>query len=520
MEGVIGEFGLNFYRSRHDAPKAKEYGATAYNAFARWGANGLLRKLTAMYPEQISPNSDEQLGISADTASNEISTRKTALDFSTVLKASQTISGEIVLGKLLMKMMSIVMENAGAQKGFMVLDQGGKLLVEAQAMIDDSEVRVLQSIPVESHEGLSVSMVTYVARTKEPLILNNAAYEGSFTNDPYVVKHKPKSILCCPILNQGKLSAILYLENNLAIGAFTAERLETLNIISAQVAISIDNAKLYENLEQKVRERTKELQEARDALWGEMQLAKKIQSVLLPKEPTIKGYTVAASMEPAAEVGGDYYDVINCKGRDWIVIGDVSGHGVTAGLVMMMTQTAIHNTLAQNPDISPSQMLETINRTIAENIQKMEEAKFITITVLATSEGGAILYSGLHQDIMVYRAKSKEVEMVETNGVWLGAYDDVQGMLRDETFTLNPDDVMLLYTDGITEAWEKDSSIESRYPGRTMFGVARLREVLRRHGGLSPREIQAAIVQALAGYTTNDDMTLLILKRSNGMSHE
>jgi len=220
------------------------------------------------------------------------------------------------------------------------------------------------------------------------------------------------------------------------------------------------------NLEQRVQERTEELQsameeleamnqrlsETKDALWGEMQLAKKIQTVLLPRRPAIAGYEIAAHMEPAGEVGGDYYDIINVDGGDWVVVGDVSGHGVSAGLVMMMVQTSIHVALDQNPDMNPAQLLTLINRTIADNISRLGEDKYMTITVMAMHQKEMFFFSGLHQDIMVYRSMTKRVDMVETRGMWIGLVDNVSGMMENDTLSVGPGDVILVYTDGITEA--------------------------------------------------------------------
>ena len=188
------------------------------------------------------------------------------IDINTVVKASQAISVEVALGKLLAKMMKLVMENAGAQKGFLILEDNGKYLVEAEGTIENQAIIVLKGIPVDGHGGLSQSIVNYVVRTNRMLILNDAKGEGDFTQDPYVKKNKSKSILCSPIINQGKLTGILYLENNLSTGAFTQERLNILTILSSQMAISIENAKLYENLEDKVRERTAQLDKVNQKL--------------------------------------------------------------------------------------------------------------------------------------------------------------------------------------------------------------------------------------------------------------
>ena len=228
---------------------AKKYITASYYCYSRWGATAKLKQLRNNYPdlldsvESLSGKTYESLRTTLTTTSGSTSA---SLDISSVMKASQAIAGEIVLGNLLSKMMKIILENAGAQKCFIILEDRDKLLVEAEGSIGRKEVKVLESIPVETHGGLSAAIVNYVARTKETLILNDAASGGEFIDDSYVVKNKPKSILCSAILNRGKLSGILYMENNLATRAFTPERLEILNIFSSQIAMSIDNARLFE----------------------------------------------------------------------------------------------------------------------------------------------------------------------------------------------------------------------------------------------------------------------------------
>lgn len=248
----------------------------------------------------------------------------------------------------------------------------------------------------------------------------------------------------------------------------------------------------------------KNLTEARNALWGEMELAKKIQTILLPKEPKIPGYEITGYMKPADEVGGDYYDVINAEGRDWIVIGDVSGHGVHAGLIMMMVQTAIHQALDNIAHLSPAKILESINRVIYKNIQKLGEAKYMTITVFSYIEDGKFHFSGLHQDIIIYRSEKKEVELIETNGMWIGIMDEIGAMLDMQQLSLNPRDVMLLFTDGIVEATNEN---------KEMYSDKKLEQVFKELGHLPPKEIQDGILESLSGYTCNDDVTMIIFKR-------
>ncbi|MCP4135167.1 MAG: PP2C family protein-serine/threonine phosphatase [bacterium] len=257
-----------------------------------------------------------------------------------------------------------------------------------------------------------------------------------------------------------------------------------------------------------------ELREVSEQLWGEMELAKKIQTVLLPRKTNIEGYEIAAYMEPADEVGGDYYDIINVKGRDWIVIGDVSGHGVSAGLIMMMVQTSIHTVLSEGSSfLKPSELLVKINTVIRENIKKVAADKYMTITIFACLKEGEMIFSGLHEDIFIYRAKDSRVDYIETTGVWLGILDDINGMMSDSSLLLNAGDTMLIYTDGITESWKKGSVKGKRTPSSDMFGKEKLKDVLFTMGLASPEEIKNAILTELKNYKSHDDITMVVIRK-------
>ncbi len=280
------------------------------------------------------------------------------------------------------------------------------------------------------------------------------------------------------------------------------------------VSLRLYNRRLLaakKRLEQIVAERTRQVRQQKDqleaankALWGEMHLAKKIQTTLLPEQPKIPGYNITAFMRPADEVGGDYYDVINAKNADWIMIGDVSGHGVPAGLVMMMVQTSVRTALEIHRDASTDKVLAYVNRVISRNIQKLGESKYMTITVFSVQPDGKVFYSGLHQDILIYRADSRQVEQVHSRGMWIGILDDVQEITPVDELQLGPDDVMLLYTDGISEAMNEQEA---------MFSVAQLVELLTEYGTASVGEIEERILGAMKGYESDDDITLIVLKR-------
>lgn len=185
-----------------------------------------------------------------------------SLDTEAIIKASRMLSQEIRLEQLLARLMHIVIENAGAEKGLLIENRGGRLLLQAKGGVDSGKIETMQGAPIESVGEVPLSVVNYVARTETPVVLNDAFHDSSYAADPYISAHRAKSLLCLPIVHQGKLSGLLYLENNLTTHAFTPERLELLKALSSQAAISMENAALYADLERNIRE----LKEAEETL--------------------------------------------------------------------------------------------------------------------------------------------------------------------------------------------------------------------------------------------------------------
>ncbi|MEG4625014.1 AAA family ATPase [Microcoleus sp. w1-18aA5] len=277
-EALAHELAAKFYIEWGKEKIATVYLTDAYYAYARWGALAKVADLEKRYPQLLTPilnqkntitTSQTIARITAATITSTSSSISEALDFGTVMKASQALSGEIQLDKLLSTLMQVVMENLGAEKCALILKKAGSLIIEATAISGISETIVLQSISLETSNDLPHSIINYVARTQEYVIFNDLHNEIKNPkspiqnlNDPYIINHQPKSVLCLPIQHQGKAIGIFYLENNLATGAFTPDRLAVLKLLSSQAAISIENAQLYASLEAKVEERTQELSQA------------------------------------------------------------------------------------------------------------------------------------------------------------------------------------------------------------------------------------------------------------------
>ncbi len=171
------------------------------------------------------------------------------LDLAAVMKASISISKEIVFSRLVDKLMRVVIQNTGAQRGVLILRGNGRLEIRAEITVEHHSGADLQSTPLEASRDIPIAVVNYLNRSGETLILDNAAEHKLFASDPYIRRQRPGSILCLPLENKSKLVGMLYLENKLTAGVFTLQRLEVLKIPSAQMAASLENARLFGDLE-------------------------------------------------------------------------------------------------------------------------------------------------------------------------------------------------------------------------------------------------------------------------------
>jgi serine phosphatase RsbU (regulator of sigma subunit) len=260
---------------------------------------------------------------------------------------------------------------------------------------------------------------------------------------------------------------------------------------------------LYASLERRVEERTEELARANEALWGEMKLARKIQEALVPAAPALDGCEVAVTMKAADEVGGDYYDVIRAGKHEWILIGDVSGHGVPAGLIMMMCQTAVRTVLERDPEITPDRLLWLVNGVLTRNIQQLGEDKYMTMTALRRDPNGSIQFAGAHQDIFVYRAATNDIDTIETPGIWLGLRFANESSFTSRSLTLSAGDLMVLYTDGITEAMRDGALFDTQGMLSALSGAR----------GKSARDVLDGVMNALEPFELNDDATLMVIRQ-------
>lgn len=286
---------------------------------------------------------------------------------------------------------------------------------------------------------------------------------------------------------------------------------DCLFLIRAQQAALSDVRKLASQQSVKLAQQQANLLEiekvARERLEKELELARQIQVGILPRHLAAEGLELSAMMTTATEVGGDYYDVLPVQGGCWIGIGDVSGHGVTSGLIMLMVQSVIAGIVAKDPEASPREVVTILNRVLFENIRhRLIKDDFVTLSLLRVSSR-RIVFAGAHEQFLVCRGKTGIAERIATPGTWLGVVPEIGKFTTETTIDLEPNDLVALYTDGITEA---------RNTKGEQYGIERLGAALESFHGQPIEVVRDGVLDEVARWTSkvDDDATLVLLRRA------
>lgn len=397
--------------------------------------------------------------------------------------------------------------------------------------VDEAVLQSFESLQIDFQSLATVSDYLLVNRRTEKTELITLLQET--LRLPYFV--------CLPIVVNEEAIAILLSGRLKEVRPFypplDAGDINTFQAITGFIAASLTNSELYtqrrqaeealrqlnEELEQRVQERTVQLAQANEEITAlndrlkaenlrmsaELDITRQLQQMILPKEhelEQIPQLDIAGFMEPAEEVGGDYYDVLQYDGRVKIGIGDVTGHGLESGVIMLMAQTAVRTlTVLGEPD--PQRYLNTINRVVLDNARRMNSYKNMTLALL-DYQPGQVSLSGQHEDLLVVRANGT-VERISTDdlGFPIGIVDSIAEFVAQTQIPLNPGDGVVLYTDGITEA---------EGANKNLYGLERLVEVISHHWQQPAAAIVQAVVNDVRSHVGNgtiyDDITLVVLK--------
>lgn len=333
-EAIGNELIASYYQAKNNNDKKETHIQRAYDVYNLWGSSLKLTQMEKKYPdicqglsktivqkektEDIAPTIAMTVSVSSATTMAS----KENLAIYTIVQSAQALSEEIVFDKLVDKLMRLVMIEAGAEKAYLIFSTDGKLTLEAEIYQNEENAHLLKGMPIENKKDqLSISIVNYVSRSLKQIVLKDAFKEGRFTQDPYIIANRAQSILCIPLRYQGRLTGLLYMENRLVRGAFTAERSSMLSLLSSQIAISIENARFYGILEDKIQSRTAELSERNIELEKTLEMLKTTQMQLIESEKLAAlGQVIAgtaqqvkdplAKVKSAAETSKDEVNVI------------------------------------------------------------------------------------------------------------------------------------------------------------------------------------------------------------------
>jgi DNA-binding LacI/PurR family transcriptional regulator/serine phosphatase RsbU (regulator of sigma subunit) len=352
----------------------------------------------------------------------------------------------------------------------------------------------------------AVSIYTDPDRTElRPLVVHGRELDSTVQTSPFEANllappgffdvERPHSYVVMPITFGTEHLGMMVLES----GAHNSIYM----MLREQIGATLKAASLHRNLLQQsaLRERAE-----REQLQKETAIAQQIQTAMLPRSPLVPGFEISASMLPATSVGGDYCDVIPSANGAWFGFGDVTGHGLLSGLIMLMIQSMVAASVATLPGATPRQIVTALNRTLFDNVRhRLDRNDHATFTLIRYDRGGSLTMAGSHEVVLLVRAATGTCEQLSVPGFWLGAIADVDELTSDLQAQLEPGDLLVLYSDGITE---------SMNVAKEQFGVERLVALLLKRRHESPNEICESVLKAAKnwGHEQIDDMTLLVAR--------
>lgn len=413
--------------------------------------------------------------------------RRTSERLVEVLEISRGINALLPVSELLATTLERAMRFMSADRGFIVLGADENLEFAVSRDRDGRPVPRAQF-------AISRSVLAEVVRTRQAVLSSDARADARFVRQASVLALDLRSIVVAPLVARSEVVGAMYLDNRHASGAFDESDRDLLVLLATQAAVAVENARLHATRVEKER------------IDQELSIARTIQQGLLPRAlPGSHAFRVAASMEPAREIGGDYYDFIEAPdGRLRIAVGDVSGKGVPAAMFMIMARTILRSFAATDAPLDL--VLAEANDVLEAQI---EDDKFMTLLLLEPAADGRSIRTCLagHEPPLVWRRGSGRIETLPEGGLALGMLPGIAGRLEERVVPMGRGDVLTCYSDGVTEC---------RAPGGEMFGRRRLERIMADVGHAGADGTLSGILRALdrfrAGAERSDDVTLVVLE--------
>jgi len=419
LEALANELAARFHE-KHYRSLSMYYIQNAFQLYQQWGAILKVEELAKKYHLSTYSNSEYSQSLTRSINSNSFSQ---SMDFHSIWKASQMLNEEVILEELLKKTMKLIMEVSGAKKGF-YLEKKDDFVVRVSINIDKQEEDKKEIL---QENNLPMTVINYVARTQQDLLLSQAYKEYPYASDGYIKNQQINSILCFPIINKTSLRAIIYLEHQVSNHIFSKDKVEILNILASQINISIENAILYESLEEKIGERTQELilqkeelTEKNKEILSSVNYAKRIQTAL---QPDINSYFKDCFLlyMPRDIVSGDFYWIAQKNDCVILAVVDCTGHGIP-GAFMSMIGNALLDKIVHDKEVhQPHKILELMHYSIRTMLKQEESTNrdgMDAAIISLDKKNHTMVYSGAKNPIIII--ENKEMIELAANKVSIG----------------------------------------------------------------------------------------------------
>ena len=456
---LVWELASKFYEETNQAALAIEHRRIAYKLYETWNLAPKVKKMREAHSYLAEIPSGSSSSVTMRPSRNMATTTQvgTNLDVSTIVKSSQALSGEIKVDSLLEKMMNIVLENAGAERGALLSHQeekGWSIIAQGEM---GQPIEWVNNDPLSKSKRVPQSIVRYVTRTQQPLVIVDASKEEGYQMDPYVQANQPKSVLCFPVMNKGRLAQVFYLENNLVAGTFTSSRLEVLGMLSTQIGISLENAQLYENLEEKVRQRTQEVVAQKEIIekknldiTASINYARRIQEAMLPPVEQIRQHLPESFVffQPRDIVSGDFYWFDYHEGYSIIAAIDCTGHGVPGAFMSLIGNSLLLDVVRSRNIKDPAEMLEAMDEGVIRVLKQREtdnrDGMDAAICVI-DHENNVVRYAGAHNPLV--QIVDGEINRFNASRRGIGM-NRRKGGVKFETIELEAKGSFYIFSDG------------------------------------------------------------------------